>query len=133
MILVDTSAWIEYLRATGSTEHLLLRRLIDHDAPLATTDPVVMELLAGARDDAHLFALRRFTLRFQHLPVEGLADFEGAAELYRRCRRAGITPRSLTDCLVIRVAIRENVPLLARDRDLEKIAAVSGARMHDGS
>lgn len=131
MILVDTSAWIEYLRATNSMEHQILRALIERDAELATTDPVVMELLAGARDEAHLDALRRFVLRFEHLPIQGLADFESAADLYRRCRRSGTTPRSLTDCLVISVALREDVPLLARDRDFENIAAATGARIHN--
>jgi len=130
LILVDTSAWIEYLRATNSPEHRTLRSLIERDAPLATTDPVVMELLAGARDDARLMALRRFILRFEHVPTQGLADYEAAAELYRRCRRAGTTPRSLMDCLVVRVALREDIPLLARDRDFERIAAVTGARMY---
>jgi predicted nucleic acid-binding protein len=130
LILVDTSAWIEYLRATSSAEHIILRGLIERDAPLATTDPVVMELLAGARDDSHLMALRRFVNRFENLPVQSLADFEHAADVYRRCRRAGETPRSLTDCLVISVALREGVPLLARDRDFEKIAGVTGAKLH---
>jgi predicted nucleic acid-binding protein len=128
--LVDTSAWIEYLRASQSAEHRALRDLIERDTPLATTDPVVMELLAGARDDAHLGLLRRFINRFENIPVQGLADFEFAADLYRRCRRSGSTPRSLTDCLVISVALREGVPLLARDRDFDRIAAVSGARIH---
>ena len=35
MILVDTSAWIEFLRATGSPTHLELRGLIEDEAPLA--------------------------------------------------------------------------------------------------
>ena len=92
MILVDTSSWIEFLRATGSDEHRTLHALIDEEAPLAVTDAVVMELLAGARDESHLKALRRFILRFEHLPTQGLADFESAAAIYRRCRRAGTTP-----------------------------------------
>ena len=45
-------------------------------------------------------------------------------------RVAGVTPRSLTDCLVAQVALREDVPLLARDRDFEAIASVCGMRMH---
>ena len=48
MILVDTSAWVEYLRATGSPVHLRLRRLIADEDDLATTEVVIMELLAGA-------------------------------------------------------------------------------------
>ena len=128
MILVDTSAWIEYLRATDSSEHRSLRDLIVRDAPLATTDPVVMELLAGAKDEHHVTRLKRFVLRFEHLPVEGLRDFEMAAALYHLCRRAGSSPRSLVDFLVAAVALREDVPVLARDRDFEVLSRVTGLR-----
>ena len=48
MILVDTSAWVEYLRATGSPAHLRLRELVAGEGELATTEVVTMELLAGA-------------------------------------------------------------------------------------
>ena len=51
MILADTSAWVEYDRATGSTVDLRLRDLIAADGPIAVTEPVIMEVLAGARTD----------------------------------------------------------------------------------
>ncbi len=122
MIVVDTSAWVEYLRATGSATHRQLRGLIERDAELATTDVVVMELLAGARSARRLEELRRFLTRFAHLPTEGLGDYERAAALYRLCRSEGETVRSLTDCLVAAVAIRTRSSVLARDRDFETIA-----------
>jgi predicted nucleic acid-binding protein len=56
VILADTSAWVEYLRATGSPANIALRGLLDDK--LAITGPVAMELLAGARDDHHLGRLR---------------------------------------------------------------------------
>jgi predicted nucleic acid-binding protein len=89
-----------------------------------------MELLAGASNDTHRATLHRFILRFEHLSVQGIADYEAAADLYRRCRRSGVTPRSLVDCLILSVALREDVPLLARDRDFEAMASVTGARMY---
>ena len=49
MYLVDSSAWIEYLRATGSAAGMQVTRLIEDNAPVAITEPVIMELLAGAR------------------------------------------------------------------------------------
>ena len=47
MILADTSAWVEYDRATGSPVDLRLRDLIAADGPIAVTEPVIMEVLAG--------------------------------------------------------------------------------------
>ena len=130
MILVDTSAWVESLRATGSAVHVELRKLIANEAPLATTDPVVMELLAGARDGAQVGRLRRLLLRFDHLGVEGLGDYERAAAVYRSCRDKGRTVRSLVDCLIATVAIREQVPVLEQDRDFDGIAGHTERRLH---
>lgn len=128
-ILVDTSAWVEFLRGTGSSVHLRMRRLIEKEVPLATTDVVVMEILAGARTPNRLEELRRFLLRFDHYPSEGLSDFERAAEIFRKCRQEGEAIRSLFDCLVSAVALRAEIPILARDRDYEVIARHTGLQL----
>jgi predicted nucleic acid-binding protein len=122
VILADTSAWVEYLRGTGSPAHLRLRELIAGHGELATTEVVVMELLAGAAAQEEVARLRRLLGRFELLPVEGLADYEAATDLYRRCRAGGETVRKLTDCLIAAVALRHGAALLHRDLDFEVIA-----------
>ena len=132
MTLVDTSAWVEYLRSTQTVTHRTLRRLVQDGAALHTTDVIVMEVLAGARDDAHAERLRRLLSRCEFVPTEGLDDFEGAATIYRRCRRAGDTIRALTDCLIATVAIRADVALLHADRDFEALARHTELRLFAG-
>jgi len=122
VILVDSSAWVEFLRATGSSAHERLRAALESGAELACTDVIVMEILAGARDDADRDRLRRLLHGLVFLPVDGPADYEQAAELYRVCRRGGETPRKLTDCLIAAVAIRSEAELLCKDSDFEAIA-----------
>jgi predicted nucleic acid-binding protein len=129
VILAVTSAWVEYLRATGSPAHLRLRELIAGQGELATTEVVVMELLAGAAAQEEVARLRRLLGRFELLPVEGLADYEAAADLYRRCRAGGETVRKLTDCLIAAVALRHGAALLHRDLDFEVIARHSRLRV----
>ena len=129
MILADTSAWVEYLRATGSSAHLRLRELVATDGELATTEVVVMELLAGAADEEELTRLGRLLGRFQLLPVEGLADYEAAADLYRRCRAGGESVRKLTDCLIAAVALRHGAELLHRDHDFTVLARHTSLRV----
>jgi predicted nucleic acid-binding protein len=124
VILADTSAWAEYLRATGSRANLRLRDLLDREE-IATTDVVLMELLAGARDDGHRNTLRRLLARCDFLTTDAPRDYEDAAELYRACRRGGETVRALTDCLIASVAIRTQTPLLHADADFERIARYS--------
>jgi predicted nucleic acid-binding protein len=121
MALIDTSAWVEYLRATGSPVDRMTEALLYEDA--FTTDVVVAELLMGARDDGHAEKLRAMLNRCHFVPTRPLFDFERAAEVYRACRRGGFTPRSLTDCLVAAVAIDRRLPLLHHDQDFVGIAA----------
>lgn len=132
MILADTSAWVEYDRATGSPVDERLTGLIRDGGPLAVTEPVLMEVMAGARDDRREHMLRRLLLRFDLLAFDAAADFDAAARIYRRCRRAGIVPRGLVDCLIASVARRHDASLLARDVDLARIAQVVGIDL-DGS
>jgi predicted nucleic acid-binding protein len=127
--LVDSSAWIEFLRGTGSAAHLWLRSALNNKVSLATTDTVVMEVLAGARDDADWNRLRRFLYGLRFLPVDGPADYESAAELYRLCRRGGETPRQLADCLIAAVAIRTGADLVCADADFELIARHAPLRL----
>jgi predicted nucleic acid-binding protein len=122
VILADTSAWVQYLRATGSPVHLRLRKLIANEGDLVTTEVVMMELLAGETAPEGVTRLRRLLGRFELLPVEGLADYEAAAELYRRCRTGGETIRNLTDCLIAAVAVRHGAILLHCDHDFDVIA-----------
>jgi predicted nucleic acid-binding protein len=122
VILADTSAWVEYLRATGSPVHLRMRQLVGDATELRVTDVVVMEVLAGAGSDERAVRLRRLLDRFELVAVEGLADFEAAAEIYRRCRQQGETVRALTDCLIAAVAVRAGAAILHRDRDFDVIS-----------
>ena len=89
---------------------------------LAVTEPVLMELLAPARPIPELALLRRRLLAFRMLRVGGLEAYERAAAILRECRIHGEPIRSSIDCLIAAVAIREDVPVLAADRDFEAIA-----------
>jgi predicted nucleic acid-binding protein len=131
VILADTSAWVEYDRATGSAADLRLSELIAAEGPVAVTEPVIMEVLAGARSDAREIDLRRLLLRFHLYHFDAAADFDAAARIYRRCRQAGITPRGLIDCMIAAVAWREQAALLACDADLLRVARVVGIELDE--
>jgi len=133
VILADTSAWVEYDRATGSTVHRRVRELIAMGGPLGVTEPVIMEVLAGARDDDREGSLRRLLLRFELLRFDVATDFDGATRIYRRCRREGITPRGMVDCMIAAVAWRTGASLLANDADLHRIAVTVGINLDDAS
>ncbi|HEV7862263.1 MAG TPA: PIN domain nuclease [Acidimicrobiia bacterium] len=119
MILVDTSAWVEFLRDTASPVCARVDELLD--GQIATCHPVRMEVLAGARDERHLADLRGLLARASLLPTDPV-DYEDAAALFRACRRGGDTVRKLIDCLIAATAIRADVPVLHADADFEALA-----------
>jgi predicted nucleic acid-binding protein len=119
MVLIDTSAWVEFLRGTGSPVCERVDAVLGSDT--ATCDAVRMEVLAGARNEGHLADLRGLLARSTLLPIRAV-DYEEAAALYRTCRRKGDTVRRLVDCLIAAVAIRSSVPLLQSDHDFVVLA-----------
>ena len=130
MILVDTSAWIEFLRDTGSEVCEAVDRLIDAD--LAICDAVSMEVLAGARNERHLIQLRGLLARATMLPTTP-ADYDAAASMYRSCRARGETVRKLIDCLIGAVAVRAGAAILHADVDFCALARHTDVQLHPDS
>lgn len=120
--LVDSSAWVEFFRATGSSAHRALKDRLGGGGELATIQPVAMELLAGIGKPAEELEVRGALAACRTVPVDNGTDWEQASEIFRACRRAGVTPRRMIDCLIAAVAIRVGAPVLAQDRDYELIA-----------
>jgi predicted nucleic acid-binding protein len=133
VILADTSAWVEYDRATGSPVDQRLTELIGDEGPLAVTEPVMMEVVAGARSDDREADLRRLLLRFHLLAFDVAADFAAAASIYRQCRQVGVTPRGPIDCMIVSVARRNQATLLVADTDLSRVAGIVGIDVDDAS
>ena len=119
MILVDTSAWIEFLRDTASPVCARVDELLGCE--IATCHPIRMEILAGAKDEGHLDGLRRLLARASVVKTVP-ADYEDAAALYRSCRRSGETVRRMIDCLIAATAIRGDMPVLHADSDFDLLA-----------
>ena len=126
-MLIDTSAWVEFLRDTGSPVCTLVDEVLTDE--IAICDAVRMEMLAGARDESHLTSLRRLLARAVDIPIES-TDYDDAAALYRRCRRRGETPRKLIDCLIASVAIRTGTPILHSDADFDVLARHTELQVH---
>ncbi|HEY9304033.1 MAG TPA: PIN domain nuclease [Mycobacterium sp.] len=126
MILIDSSAWIEYFRATGSPAAVEVRRLLSDEATeVAMCEPIAMEILSGAVDDNRHAKLEQLVNGLPSLSVDNAIDFRVAAGIYRAARRAGQTIRSLNDCLIAAVAIRHQARIVHRDIDFDVIASMT--------
>lgn len=125
MIIIDSSAWIEFFRRTESPTAVRVRHALRDG--FATCDPVRLEVLAGARDEKHLSELRRLLARGQDVPV-GPFQYEEAASFYRQCRRQGRTVRKMMDCLIAAAAVSVDAAVLHRDTDFDALAACTALR-----
>jgi predicted nucleic acid-binding protein len=124
-MLVDSSVWIAYLRGDNLIEVAQLTEALEQGNPVWLAPPILQEVLQGA-DSPDRF--NRWYRVLGELPMVIAPDTRevarGAAHLYARCRRVGVTPGSANDCLIAMHAIFARMPLLHRDRDFDLIAGV---------
>jgi predicted nucleic acid-binding protein len=127
--LADTSVWVEFLRGTDSPATAFVRDRLG--AEIATSEPIMMELLAGARPGAQTARLERLLLSQTWHRLESGLDYRGAVDVFHATRATGHQPRSLHHCLIAAVALRVGVAVAHRDVDYDHIAAATRLQVID--
>lgn len=120
-VLVDTSAWADFLNGHRSPELLAVRQLLWEREEVCTCGVVVAEVFQGLRLDR---TRGEIAALFRELPLLEPAGFDlyfRAAEIYRAMRKRGYTVRSTVDCLISALAEAHGAAILARDGDLSAI------------
>lgn len=120
-VLVDTSAWIHFLRPNGDrvTQQRVAASL---EAGTARWCAMVrLELWNGARGDHEKRLLREFERLVPELATSE-AVWHRADDLARRCRAAGVTVPA-TDVLIQAVAAHHGAILEHADEDFTRLAA----------
>ncbi|MEX2472845.1 MAG: response regulator [Gemmatimonadota bacterium] len=130
MTLVDTSAWIAFLRADGSSADAAVRRLLERHAIIQTTDTVAAELLAGASDENDARRLAALVRSLDRCEPPTSLDLERAAELFRTARDADDPVSSLAACLVAATALRDDLDVLSADPDFRILSRIAALRLH---
>lgn len=124
MELIDSSAWVEFLRHTGSRANVEVREMLrERPGEVVLTEPIVMELLAGASNDKAFGQIEKLVSGLRLLPVNASLDYRDAALAFRAVRGSGHTVRKMLDCLIAVVAVRTGAILVHRDRDFDVLAA----------
>ncbi|MGH7975502.1 MAG: type II toxin-antitoxin system VapC family toxin [Limisphaerales bacterium] len=128
MKLVDTSAWVEFLRRKGDQKVKgTVARLLSADQ-VACTCPVRFELLSGVRTSEEDDLEQALALS-QHFPFNQ-DDWRSAALLERRLRAEGLTvPRN--DIFVAVIAIKLRQPVVCRDKHFDTIKKIVSRNLSD--
>lgn len=130
MIVVDTSVWIDFLEAKGTSFDLHLTDLIRRGESLALTDLIYCEVLQGILDESAFRRARTILRSYPIFRMHGLDTFEHSARIYRDCRRRGFTIRKTVDCLIAATCMEAGAELYHNDRDFEVIAKVRDLKIY---
>jgi len=117
--------WIDYLGGTETRVTGRLSEVLDSGVPFGITGVILQEVVQGvvSREEFEEVSEYLGSQTFYH-PQDPVESYKEAARIYFDCRRAGITIRSATDCLIARVAIEHDLILLHDDRDFEAMAGM---------
>jgi len=129
LIIIDASAFIEFLNRTGSRVDAMIERFIRNNDDVALADITLTEILQGIRDDKEYQQVKSSLLTFPILSLKSAESYVSAAELYRKCRKKGLTVRSTVDLLIAQIAMEYQASLLHNDRDFDAIAQVCDLRI----
>ena len=129
MIVVDTSAWVEFFASgEGAAADRIARELERGRVALAILPVIATEVLQGFRSDLDFERALRVVRRLPCLSP-GLATHVRAAALYRRLRARGVTVRGAVDCIIAVTCLETGAALLTLDRDFDVIARHAGLRL----
>lgn len=122
MILVDTSVWINFFNGVKTLTVDFLEELIEAEKDLCISEYILTEILQGFKKDRDFKLARQHLLNFPVYQLNGIDSYIKAAQIYRKCRRKGITIRKTADCIIAQTAIENQLLLLHNDVDFDKIA-----------
>jgi predicted nucleic acid-binding protein len=127
VILVDSSVWIAHLRGRRTTATAKLEDAVTRE-PLLIGDLILLEILQGARDEAHAARIEQGLRQYVVVPLLDGDLAPRAARNYRKLRALGITIRKTADIIIGTFCIEHGHALLHDDRDFEAMEAHLGLR-----
>ncbi len=120
MIVVDTSAWIDYFNGVEAPHTRVLDFDLQHSR-IVTGDLIIAELLQGFKTDKDFQSARRLLACLEYRDMVGREVAIEAASNYRKLRKKGITIRKTMDMLIATFCIRNNMALIHNDRDFDAL------------
>ncbi|HEX2881809.1 MAG TPA: PIN domain-containing protein [Polyangiaceae bacterium] len=116
MILIDTSAWVEFFRGRGAIAQRVDNALEENTAALC--GPVLTELHRGLQPRERRQVLELMTACHELEQPPEL--WQQAGELGYALRRSGLTTKTF-DLLIATYAICHQIPLLTADKDFKRM------------
>lgn len=118
-VLIDTSAWIDFLRSSSGLVGDAVADLIRLDRAYLT-GPVIAELLHGVRGSKEAFQLNDIFTTIPYLEIDR-NDWKMTGNTLQKLRGKGLSI-PLTDVLIASVAVRNNMAVLTLDKHFQHLS-----------
>jgi len=128
LILVDSSAWIDYFKGAATAQTELLDTLLGR-RPLAIGDLILTEVLQGFDNERDFDDARRMLTSLTVVELGGREIAIQGAKNFRALRRLGVTVRKTIDTVIATRCIESGYDLLHNDRDFDPFAQYLGLRI----
>jgi len=123
MILVDTSVWVDFFN--DKTENKEVKILVDcltSNKDVFISDIILTEILQGIKEDSKYIIVKNAMLNLKFAHAKNFETYIHAGDIYRECRKKGVTVRKTIDCIIAAIAIENDLTLLHKDNDFINIA-----------
>lgn len=121
MIIVDTSAWIEYFKAGNAEVASKVDRSLAQDL-VGIGDLIYCEIVQGIRPSRQRKEVSSLLLSLPQFEMVGFEMAERSAANYRLLRSKGITVRKTIDVLIGTFCASRGFQLVHHDSDFELMA-----------
>lgn len=127
MILIDSSAWIDYFNGRPTAQTNTLDNLLGV-TPLGVGDLIMTEVLQGFRFDTDYEIAKQLLLSLNVYNMLGLELALKSAENFRLLRKRGISIRKTADTIIATFCIEAGHALLFSDKDFLPFVEYLGLR-----
>ena len=125
MVIVDTSAWIEYFRAGIPSVVEKVDQCLEQDS-IGIGDLVYCEVMQGIRCPQERSQISALLLSVPQFDMVGFRLAEKSAANYRLLRAKGITVRKTIDVLIGTFCAEHGFPIVHNDADFDHMARIIG-------
>ena len=129
LVLVDTSAWIDFFRDNSSPYGAVVDALLQEDL-VCTTGLVKAEILPVARTKKEFNLLKEY---FNVLPFlqDPESMWEDVIYAQRKLKQKGINGVGIPDLIVAVTAMKHEVKVFSRDRYFDSMKKIIGLKIFE--
>lgn len=121
MVLVDTTVWIDLFKNAVTSQVTKFGILIEENEDIVINGVVLTEVLQGIGNEKEFESVKSVLDKLIYISISK-DTHTFAAQIYRFCRKKGLTIRKPIDCIIAATCIEQSIFLLHNDRDFTNIS-----------